>query len=102
MMNPLFEKFAGALIRWALTLIGGWLIKQGILNADDVEKMILAVITVAVPLCWSIWAKWREQRKLATAAGMPKATLDEVNEKIKSGGAASALTPTDEVPLVKK
>lgn len=85
-MSPLVSEFIGAIIRWALTVFLTWLATHGVLTSEQVERManpftahLLAGAAVALPLAWSLRAKWVGRLKLLAAQLLPAhATEDDI------------------------
>lgn len=61
---PLISSIAGSVTRWALTGLGAYLVKKGIVSESDVAQVIAGAGVALASLAWSIWEKW--QAALAT------------------------------------
>lgn len=58
-----------ALIRHALTVLGGWLLSKGVLDdASMVEELAGALVTL-LGIGWSIWHKYKVKESLQSARG---------------------------------
>jgi membrane protein DedA with SNARE-associated domain len=77
LLHPLFEKWLGALIRHGLTALGTYLIGQGFVGESQWTEFVTGAVAVAVPICWSLLQKWRQQITKEVAKRMPEGTSDE-------------------------
>lgn len=109
MSSPLFWELCGAIIRWALAVLGAWMVEKHIITADQSEAYVKAFthdLLLAMPMiaaiAWSVIAKYRTRIKFLAALSMTNlATENEVNAKVKSGALTpSVSTPPDTVPGV--
>lgn len=64
--DPMISQLATA-GRYLLTIIGGYAIARGWLDAGAVE-FITAIALTVVPLAYGVWATWEERRLLVLAA----------------------------------
>jgi len=93
-MNPLLVKFILGTLRRVLQSSGLLLT----VSDTDLTEFIVAAAT-AVGFLWGWWNDFKEQRKLTTALATPGITTQaHVENLIKEGRSASALTPKDEYP----
>lgn len=100
-MNPLLKEFLSAALRWVLTGAGGWFVQQGILNPDQVDKMIAGAILAILALGWSLYSKYTSKVESNTLAAMPKGTtLVEAQKSIARGISAPAGTGAGDVPVL--
>lgn len=56
-MNPLCVLWLGALIRWVLALLAGFLIRGFILSPVGATAYVLASTLASAALVWSFWQK---------------------------------------------
>lgn len=68
---PLTLASITAFVRWALTLLGGYVVQQGFANADQWSQLSGGAL-VAVTIAWSLVQKYlaAEKVKDAHAAGL--------------------------------
>ena len=64
--DPIVEQL-GTAGRYLLTIIGGYAIANGWLDAGAVEFITAIALTIA-PLAYGVWRTWRERRRLVVAA----------------------------------
>ena len=76
--SELIKNFVGAAVRWVLVLIGGFLVKKGIISTDQTEIYIQQFTPVLVgfalaglALLWSFWQKKHANTKVDVALTMP-------------------------------
>jgi hypothetical protein len=86
MVNPLFEKIVGALLRWLLTFLGAQAVGLGIWNMEDNTAYVAGVAAALVALAWSLWEKYRTRIQVVTALAMPAGTPQKVMETQVSSG----------------
>jgi hypothetical protein len=63
-----------AVLRWALALLAGWLVRKGLLDADQSAQFVTilgGVAVAAVPLVWSFVQKHRTASHIQDAADAP-------------------------------
>lgn len=70
-MNPMFAAAIGAIIRWALTFLAGYLVTRGIWSQQEATVYVLAAATALTALLWSLYQKYIERAKLVTALATP-------------------------------
>jgi uncharacterized membrane protein YqjE len=91
MSTPVFAEFMGALIRWALTLITGYLSAKHVITADQADRLAtelvkhaLLLAPAAVALAWSVVQKYRSRLKFLAAQELPAGASDrEVRDHMK-------------------
>jgi hypothetical protein len=68
-----FNIILGTLLRSALLLLAGWLVKVGMLPTGGMEEWVGAVVITVLTLAWSFWkkleTKWKLEAALAAPAG---------------------------------
>lgn len=98
-MNPLLQEALGAIIRWALALGAGYLVRAGVWTDAQASTYVAALTLAALALGWSLWQKYRTRLKLVSALASP-AVLSEkqVERNIAMGTAAAVSTPKNERP----
>lgn len=55
----LLTSITGSVMRHLLTGIGGILVAQGWVSAEDWEKLLAGAIVAVAGLLWSIYQKWK-------------------------------------------
>jgi len=103
-MNPILQSAIGSILRWALAIIAGYIVKKGIWTATDATTYIEAGTMALLALGWSLWEKYSKRSKLLTALMLPAgSTENDVNAHLASGaGTPSVLTPPDTAPGVSQ
>jgi len=99
-MNPLLSAGLGSILRWALALGAGYLVKAGIWSGSDAETYVAAGSVALLALGWSAWTNFTKQRVLVTALAHPYPTTQAQIEALIAGGDAvpSATTARTVVP----
>lgn len=92
-MNPILAQALGSVVRWALALGAGYLIRAGIWSASDAEVYITGGTLALVALVWSVWQKYHSRLKLVTALAMPATTEAHVEQQVKAGISPPVTTP---------
>lgn len=68
---PLLLEFLGAIIRFALTGVGVWLVNKGVITSEQSGRFIdaatVGMALMVVSLAWSVLAKYRSRLKLLGA-----------------------------------
>ncbi len=59
-MNPLLSAAIGSMIRWALALGAGYLVKAGIWTGSDAQTYVAASSMALLSLLWSLYQKWQQ------------------------------------------
>lgn len=88
--SELIKNFVGSAVRWLLVLIGGILVKKGIVSSDAAGTYIQQFTPVAiggamalVALVWSIWQKRAANKKVDVALTMQAgANRDALERKV--------------------
>lgn len=80
-MSQLIKNAIGSGVRWVLVLVGGILVKKGIVSSDQsaayVEQFTPVLIGAAmagVALLWSLWQKKHQGEKVQKALDAPAGT----------------------------
>ncbi len=85
MLNELARAYLGAVIRWLIALVSGYLISKGIVDRELADQFgaeaALALAGALVTLLWALWNKWRGHFKLEKALAAPAGTTREQLEK---------------------
>lgn len=100
-MNPLVLEFLGVVVRWLLTSVGGYLVAQHILTADQSDRFSNALVEhfllsapAAAGLLWGLWVRYRGRIKFLTALeSRPGTTEQQVKKTISDGFGASVKMP---------
>src|SRR3954463_8528584 len=96
-MDPLYASFVGAIARWVVTLVIGFLVAHHIIAVDQTtyfvdgftHKLVVA-LPLLLPLAWSLWGKYKGRVRFLTALqAAPGTTEYQVNAKIDNGMGAS-------------
>ncbi len=76
-LDQLIKGTIAGLVRLALAAVAGYSVRKGLLTPDQAEAWILAAITGATAIAWSLWQKYRIGEKIMVALGMPAGTTPE-------------------------
>ncbi len=106
--SPAMEKFSpvllsiiGSIARALLTPIVVWLNANHVIDWSPTAEFYSEVAAAAVTLGWIVRTKIVERRRLNTAVAMgTPGTVSEVNELMREGTFAPALTPANRVPVI--
>lgn len=86
--SQLIKHLMGSGVRWVLVLVGGILVKKGIVSSDQsaayVEQLTPVLIGAAMAgaaLLWSLWQKKHANTKIDLALTLPAGTSRETLEK---------------------
>ena len=103
-MNTLIQQALGAIIRWFLAWLSGYLVTAGIWKGEDAEKYVAAATLGILALGWSLWQKYKSRSKFLTALMLPPgSTENDVKAHIASGAATPTVTtPSDTSPEIPK
>jgi hypothetical protein len=83
-VNTLQQQFLGALVRWGLTLLSGWLMARGTLKEGVSEEVIAATALAVPPLLWSLWQKAKARLAFKVALTLPAGAQEaDVKEALK-------------------
>lgn len=63
----LLQSITGSVMRHLLTGIGGVLVAQGWVSAEDWEKLLAGAIVAVAGLAWSFIEKWKKPEPTPTA-----------------------------------
>jgi hypothetical protein len=86
-MNPLLAQALGAIVRWLLAFVSGWLVQRGIWTEADATQYVAAAAIAIVALGWSLWQKYKSRIHFRAALEMPAGTTEaKVAERVKLGG----------------
>lgn len=98
-MDPFTLEIVGAVLRWALTGLGMWLVQHHVINETQASSLaeragthLLLVLPLVAPLLWSLWAKVRARVKLNTAMAMGPTNEVAVKARISNGAGAGVAT----------
>lgn len=98
-MNPIVSAALGSILRWALAIGAGYLVKAGIWTGSDAETYVTAATLGALGLGWSLWQNNRGRVKLLTTLHWAGVTEQDVTAHIASGAPTPPVsTPIDKVP----
>jgi hypothetical protein len=98
-MPPIVQEAAGAIVRAALFILAGYLVKAGIWTEDEAARYVGAAALFVLTLGWSLWQKYKSRTKLVTALASPvPMTENQAAAKVSHGTTPSTLTPKDEIP----
>ena len=83
---PLLLEFLGAVLRFALTGIGAWLVAKGVITPEQAARFTDAAVAggalMLVSLGWSLWAKYRTRLKFLGALKLPAGASEEQAKEI--------------------
>jgi len=98
-MNPMLKDALTGILRHALSGPLSWLVAKEVLQADQVEALIVGLAGTLIAAALSVWKSVRERREKVTALAMPPgSTENDAKAIVANGGAPSVSTPKDEVP----
>jgi hypothetical protein len=101
-MPLIVQQIIGGLIRLALVPVVGWLVAHGVIRADQDVQVYAEVTAYGLGAIWVVYNAVKRMRWFNTAAGSSTvSTPQEIIDQEKAGTFASALTPKNEVPVVK-
>lgn len=98
-MNPILSAALGSIIRWALALGAGYLVKAGIWTGSDAETYVTAGALGLLGLGWSLWSKYHGRLRLLKALEVARITENEAKTLVKAEGTPPVSTHPDSVPL---
>ena len=58
LVTPLIQKAIGTLVRHGLTILGAWLVENGLTTGDDWMTLSMKASPILVSLVWSLWQKY--------------------------------------------
>jgi len=82
-MNPLIHEFLLAIIRKFITIAATWLVTEGFIGENDVEKYVAGFALMAVSLIWSLWSRYKDRINFLAALDAQPGT-DEKEVKMKA------------------
>lgn len=98
-MNPMAAAALGSIVRWALALAAGYLIRAGVWTEANGALYVEAATLAALSLGWSQYQKFQNRRKLVVALTLPPTSEQAVERTIASGVALPSVTsPVHAVP----
>lgn len=87
-MNPVLAAALGAILRWALAFLAGYLVNAGVWKPDEAETYVAAAVLGLLGLGWSLFQKYKARIKFLAAlnapAGTSEATLDTRGTTLRS------------------
>ncbi len=88
----LFKKFFGALTRFALAGVVGFLVRKGVIDGALGEELLLAAVIGIPTLIWSLWQKYKDRLRFLTALSLPANSRPElVDATLESNSKSSSL-----------
>lgn len=101
-MNPILQAALASILRWALAIGAGFLVKAGIWTEGDAANYVAAGALALLALAWSLYHKYKTRSKILTALTMPEgSTEDELNTKfLKKEDRPTITTPSNTIPGV--
>ncbi len=98
-MNPLLQQALLSILRWAMAILAGYLVKAGIWTASDATTYVAAGSLALISLVWTQRAIIGSRLKLLMALMHPELnTENEVKAKIAEKKAAGEALPTLTTP----
>ncbi len=70
-INPLASAAIGSIFRHVLSVMAGALVARGIWTPEDASTYVAAAAAGLVALAWSLYQKFRADRVIGVALGMP-------------------------------
>jgi hypothetical protein len=77
-MNPVLAAALGAILRWALVFLAGYMVKAGIWTGTEADGYVAAAVLGLLGLGWSLWQKYKSRIRFLAALNAPAGT-DEGN-----------------------
>ncbi|HMV47816.1 MAG TPA: hypothetical protein PLD20_00895 [Blastocatellia bacterium] len=75
-MPGLFERFFGAVTRFLLAGLVGYLVRKGVIDGSLAEELLVAAAIGIPTLLWSLWQKYRDRLKILKALELPAGTTE--------------------------
>lgn len=98
-MNPIVIKAMGSLVRAGLMLAVPFFVSRGIWTTDEATATLAAVATALTALGWSIFEKYKSQKKLVTALALPAGVSEkQVEHRVATGPTPPVTLPKDVPP----
>ncbi len=102
-MSPLVQAALGSILRWALAIGAGYLVRVGIWTSSEAQTYVTAGALAILALGFSFWVKYKDRVKILTALTMPAdSTENDLKAKVSIAVTPSVLTPPDTAPGVPK
>lgn len=99
LLTPILKKYLGSIIRSALMLAVPFFVSQGIWTPDEATAQLTAIAAALTAVSWSLFEKYRSQKKLLTAAAMPAgSTEQDVDLQVQFGTTPTVTLPKDVSP----
>jgi hypothetical protein len=76
-MNPVAAAAIGAILRWGLAFLAGYLVQAGIWQATEAEGYVAAAVLGLLGLGWSLWQKYHDRIKFLAALHAPAGTSED-------------------------
>ncbi len=70
-MPTIVNAAIGSIVRWALAGLFGYLVAHGALTEGQAGELALTIGSGTAALTWSLWQKYRQKLKFATALELP-------------------------------
>lgn len=100
-MNPLLQSALGAIIRWGLTFLSGYLVSKGVWTQEESAVYVTAAVTGLLTLLWALWKRYVDERLVNTALAMPGgATRNEAKQVVAEGSAPPATVKAQHAPFL--
>jgi len=73
-MNPtsITNQWLTSLVRMALALVGGFLIRKGFVDSSLWEATVGAIVGGVITAFWALWEKYQVKKHVLTALDMPR------------------------------
>lgn len=75
-MNPMLSAALGAILRWGLAILAGYLVKAGIWSGTEAETYVAAAVLGILGLGWSLFQKYKSRIKFLAALNAPQGTTE--------------------------
>lgn len=75
-MPAMLSAALGAILRWALALLAGYLVKAGIWSGSEADTYVGAAVLALLALGWSFWQKYKSRINFLAALNAPKGTTE--------------------------
>ena len=100
-MNPVAAAALGAILRWGLAFLAGYLVKAGDLASTEAEAYVAAAVLGLLGLGWSLWQKYHDRIKFLAALDAPAGTTEKALKTdmaaqvadLKAGGSGRSQLP---------
>lgn len=99
-MNPLVSSLLMGFLRWALQGVFVWMTARGIMQPDQADMIVVGIAGALTTLFWVLWTKWKDRKKLLTAAASHAGVTEkQVEAKVEAGMAPPATLLKTESPV---